>query len=129
MVVAPDKLTDLIRHSDQSQPLKRRPRKLEASPQYLRKMSLQPLFLLGDRRAAPILEFQRGLYLAEYGLQRLIQLFPNESRAQDRVALHHLPPGLLERHDVQVSLDRVPETFDIHSRLLGVEIVKEHPLL
>lgn len=59
-----------------------------------------PLFLL--IHPAPILPLQKQFHITSHDLQRLGHVFPDESRAEDRVAGDQLLPRLFKSRDIQI---------------------------
>mgnify|MGYP003289397619 CR=1 FL=1 len=67
---------------------------------------LQPAFTFSSWQRSPILFRHRHIDVAVNALQRLLEIFPEKSGAQDRVSLHHAFPGLFECSHIQLAFDR-----------------------
>src|SRR5207245_3038673 len=62
-------------------------------------------------------------------LNGLVEVLPNESSAQDRMPIHHLLPGLLERRGVQIAAQGPDNLHQIHTGLRSVQRMIEDALL
>ena len=78
---------------------------------------------------APIVLFPRHRHVTLHHLQQLIEPFPREGRAQDRVPLDHPLPRVPERFHIEVAMQGTRRLREIHAGLGRVQRVKQHTLL
>src|SRR5439155_13256139 len=97
MVPAPDELVGILAHLEERQAHQERSRKIEAPRAAIRAIRLQARCLLFQRVFAPVGDLPGQLDLPAYNLYGCVQALPRQARAQDRMAIDHLPPGMLER--------------------------------
>ena len=62
-------------------------------------------------------------------LHWIVDICPLKTSSKNRMSFNDLLPGSRERIDIQISAYRENQLFDVNSRLLPKESVKEHSLL
>ncbi len=102
---------------DQAQAKERGLRKIEAALALRSQESLQPGVLFGGGQIAPILLLKVELHLVLDDLEHLVEPFPGEGSAQDRMAPDHLLPGLLESREIQSAKQAAGELLDVHPQI------------
>ena len=118
-MVAPDEVIRLVLQSEEAEAHQRRLGEREPLLHVPAQVVHQALLLLLPRNLAPVLVREGDLHPAVNDLERLVQPFPEEGGAQQRVPVHRQQPGSPERRDVEPAVELTAQLLEVDARTRG----------
>ncbi len=107
----------------------RRHIQIKAASPFGLKAGLEAILLVMLRQTAPVLILKMKEDLTMHYLLRSVPILPPKAGPKNSVALDRALPGALEGRRVNSLPQNTEDLFDVHPRLAGRQMVKQHPLL